>query len=140
MKTANILFSVGLEQRLGSKGVYASAIHPGVISTELARHMEPEDFEFMQARAAELGENTGAVGKGGLPLKSVEAGAATHVYAATAPELEGRGGLYMEDCHVAAVNDAENASECVRSYALDPASTDRLWTISEELVSEQFSF
>ena len=35
----------------------------------------------------------------------VEAGAATSVYAATAPELGERGGLYLEDCHVADVDD-----------------------------------
>jgi hypothetical protein len=58
-------------------------------------------------------------------LKSVEAGAATSVYAATAPELEGRGGLYLEDCGVAEVNDDENGVDGVRSYALDPDAARR---------------
>ncbi len=125
-KTANILFAVELERRLGARGVHANALHPGVIMTELARHMQQEDLEFLQSRAPE----------GGLKFKSVEAGAATSVYAATAPELEGRGGLYLEDCHVAEVNDADDAREGVRSYALDPDAAKRLWSVSEEMIGQ----
>ena len=36
-KTANILFSVGLEQRLGDKGIHSYALHPGGIQTNLGR-------------------------------------------------------------------------------------------------------
>ena len=73
-----------------------------------------------------------------MRMKSVQAGAATSVYTATAPELEGRGGLYLEDCHVAEIDDAENAAEGVRSYALDPEAAQRLWTLSEEMVGQNF--
>ncbi len=126
-KTANILFAVELERRLGGRGVHANAVHPGVIMTELSRHMEPADYERVRSRAG-----------GKLVLKSVEAGAATQVYAATAPELEGRGGLYLEDCGVAEVSDAQGASPGVRSYAVDPEAARRLWDLSEELVGERF--
>jgi len=74
-----------------------------------------------------------------MKFKSVEAGAATSVFAATAPELEGRGGLYLEDCHVAAVNDAPDALDGVKAYALDPQSAERLWEVSEKLVGERFT-
>jgi len=127
-KTANILLAVELERRLGERGVHANAVHPGVIPTDLARHMVQEDFAHLRKRAP----------GGQMHIKSVEAGAATAVYTATAPELEGRGGLYLEDCHVAAVNDAENAAEGVRSYALDPAAATRLWSVSEEMVGQSF--
>jgi len=127
-KTANVLLAVELERRLGARGVHAYAVHPGVILTELSRHMEPEDYDHIRKRAP----------GGKLQLKTVEAGAATSVYAATAPELEGRGGLYLEDCHVAQVNDAEGAGEGVRSYALDPDAARRLWSVSEELVGRSF--
>lgn len=127
-KTANILFAVELERRLGERGVHAHALHPGVIATDLSRHMGPEDFERIRQRAG-----------GRLQLKPVEAGAATSVYAATAPELEGRGGLYLEDCHVAEVDDREGATGGVRSYALDPDAARRLWSISEEMVGQRFS-
>jgi hypothetical protein len=73
-----------------------------------------------------------------MNFKSVEAGAATSVFAATAPELEGRGGLYLEDCHIAAVNDGPGALSGVASYALDPQNAERLWEVSEKLVGERF--
>ena len=127
-KTANVLLAVELERRLGARGVHAYAVHPGVIPTDLSRHMEPEDYEHIRKRAP----------GGRMRLKTVESGAATSVYAATAPELEGRGGLYLEDCHVAEVNDAEGASEGVRSYALAPDAAQRLWSVSEKLVGQSF--
>jgi len=127
-KTANVLFAVGLERRLGARGVHVNALHPGGIMTELSRHLQPEDLEFLRTRTR------------GMKFKSVEAGAATSVFAATAPELEGRGGLYLEDCHVAAVNDAPDALDGVKSYALDPTNAERLWEVSESLVGERFAF
>ena len=93
-KSANVLFAVALDHRLAASGVHANALHPGGIMTALGRHLQAEDIQFLQTRNR------------GMQFKSVEAGAATSVFAATAPELEGRGGLYLEDCHVAAVNDA----------------------------------
>ncbi len=125
-KTANVLFAVDLERRLGDRGVHANAIHPGVIPTDLARHMVPEDFEHLKNRAP----------SGKMRFKTVEAGSATSVYAATAPELEGRGGLYLEDCGVAEVNDADDATSGVRSYALDPQAAEQLWMVSEEILGQ----
>src|SRR5438034_190203 len=125
-KTANVLFAVGLERRLGARGVHANALHPGGIMTELSRHLQQDDWQFLQARTR------------GMKFKTVEAGAATSVFAATAPELEGRGGLYLEDCQVAAVNDAPDALDGVKSYALDPDNAERLWEVSEMLVGERF--
>ena len=70
--------------------------------------------------------------------KSIPQGAATSVWAATAGELEGKGGVYCEDCGVAPVDD-ESSNKGVRSYALDKESADRLWTISEQIVGESFA-
>lgn len=128
-KTANILFAVELDRRLRDQGVRANALHPGAILTELGRHLQPEDIEFLRARAP-AGQT--------LHFKTVEAGAATSAFAATAPELEGRGGLYLEDCHVAAVNDAPDALDGVKSYAIDAANARRLWQLSEALVGQTF--
>lgn len=127
-KTANVLFAVGLERRLGAAGVHANALHPGAIITELGRHLQLEDYEFLRSRNS------------GMQFKEVPAGAATSVFTATAPELEGRGGLYLEDCHVAAVNDAPDALDGVKSYAIDPQNAEKLWAVSETLVGERFAF
>ena len=43
-KTANILFSVELDRRLGGRGVHAYAVHPGMITTELGRYMTRDDM------------------------------------------------------------------------------------------------
>ena len=128
-KTANVLFAVELDRRLGAAGVHAYAVHPGEIFTDLSRHLVPEDIELLQKQMP----------GGQFRIKSVAAGAATTVYAATAPELEGRGGVYLEDCHVAVVKDDPRDTDGVRSYALDPALARRLWTVSEELVGERFA-
>ena len=50
-KTANILFAVELDRRLAARGVRAFAIHPGMIATELGRHLTEEDFVLLGARA-----------------------------------------------------------------------------------------
>ena len=130
-KTANILFAVELDRRLRDRGVRANAVHPGVIQTELGRHMTLEDYEDLQRRARERGAS--------MQRKNIAAGAATSVYAATAPELEGRGGLYLEDCHVAAVDDVD-VSGGVRSYAVDAEAARRLWAMSEEMAGQQFDW
>lgn len=131
-KTANILFAVELERRLGPKGVHACAVHPGVIQTELSRHMDEDDFNMMRKRMEQTGGS-------GMRMKSVEAGSATSLYAATALELEGKGGVYLEDCHVAEVDD-NSPDGGVRSYAVDPDAAKRLWKVSEEAVGQTFSW
>lgn len=133
-KTANILFSVGLERRLGERGIHAYALHPGGIMTNLGRHMTEDDVKWMMERMRKLAEESGDPSQG---LKTIPQGAATTCWVATAAELEGRGGLYAEDCHVAEVDD-ENPSGGVRSYALDPGNAEKLWALSEELVGEKF--
>ena len=131
-KTANVLFAVGLDQRLAERGVRAFAVHPGMIMTDLGRHLLPEDVAMLQERAASSGD-------GGMAFKSVEQGAATTVWAATSPELEGRGALYLEDCQIAEPA-APGEDGGVESYAIDPVAADRLWALSEELVGEAFAF
>ena len=122
-KTANVLHAVELDRRLADRGVRAFALHPGAIVTDLGRHLTPEDI------AAYTKNRTS------LKMKTVEAGAATTVFAATAPELDGRGGVYLEDCGIAEVDD-ESPESGVRSYAVDPDLARRLWAVSEELVGQ----
>jgi NAD(P)-dependent dehydrogenase (short-subunit alcohol dehydrogenase family) len=129
-KTANVLFSVELTRRLAGRGITANAVHPGVIMTELARHLQPADIETLSSRAP----------SGGLRFKPVEAGAATSVWAATARELEGRGGLYLEDCGIARPASESGGEGGYEAWAVDPESARRLWRLSEELVGETFAF
>lgn len=128
-KTANILFTVGLEQRFAVLGIHAYAVHPGGIQTNLGRHMTPEMMEALIARVT--------TSDSGFAWKTIPQGAATTCWAATAPELEGQGGVYCEDCHVAEVDDVSSKGG-VRSYALNPSYAEQLWTLSEEMTGAKF--
>ena len=128
-KTANVLFSVALDKRLEDQGIRSFAVHPGAIVTELGRHLQAADVEALQAKG----------GGQKIEYKQVPQGAATSVWAATNPALEGRGGLYCEDCHVGKVVNEAGAGDGVMAYALDEASADRLWSLSEEWTGETFA-
>ena len=63
---------------------------------------------------------------GGLFLKSVSQGAATQIYAAIAPELEGRHGAYLCDCAVSKPS----------KQAQDSHLATQLWDTTEQQLSE----
>ena len=131
-KTANVLFSVELTRRLAPYGITANAVHPGGIQTELGRHLTQADIDALLARVSTPGSS------GGIKFKTIPAGAATSVWAATSPELDGRGGLYLEDCHIGELKTDPTASSGYFAYATDPASATRLWAVSEETLGEKF--
>ncbi|MEM7780863.1 MAG: SDR family NAD(P)-dependent oxidoreductase [Pseudomonadota bacterium] len=128
-KSANILFSVGLEDRFGDTGIHAYAVHPGGINTNLSRHLTEEQEQALIQNVTASDPD--------FKFKTIPQGAATSVWAATSQELEGTGGVYCEDCHVAQQDD-ESRNSGVRSYALDSQAADALWTLSEELTGENF--
>lgn len=132
-KTANVLFAVELDRRLRTRGVRAVAVHPGGIRTELMRHTTPELMQEMVALSRRRADGTEA---DPVPVKTVEQGASTTLWAAFVASPEEVGGRYCEDCHVAAVHPAGN--EGVRPYAVDPGRAQVLWALSEELVGENF--
>jgi NAD(P)-dependent dehydrogenase (short-subunit alcohol dehydrogenase family) len=111
-KLANGLFSLELARRLEGSTATANVIHPGVINTNLGRHY-PTHIKIFASLFSWA-----------LPFfKSVEAGAATETYVATAPGLSKTSGFYFEDCNpVVAGHNMENA-----------AMAERLWTVSEGL-------
>ena len=130
-KRANVLNAVGLAKRLAGTGVTANAVHPGAIRTEVFRDLTEEHVQ-------------GALGwsaASGSPEKTPAQGAATQVWAATAPELDGVSGVYLEDCHIAArIPSDDFGAAGVAPEALDPAAADALWMASEKIVGETFAF
>jgi NAD(P)-dependent dehydrogenase (short-subunit alcohol dehydrogenase family) len=127
-KTANILFAVELDRRLRGRGVRAAAVHPGTIRTELSRHMTEESMNALLERR----------GPRPMTFKSVEAGAATSVWAAVAADADAIGGRYCEDCGVSDLTTDPASATGVHAYALDPERAAALWALSEELVGEVF--
>jgi NAD(P)-dependent dehydrogenase (short-subunit alcohol dehydrogenase family) len=138
-KTANILFAVAFDRRHRGRGVRAAAVHPGVIETELARHVDPAR---LQALIDQISKERSAEGKEPFRLKTVPQGAATSVWAAVIAPAEEIGGKYCENCHVGEVvadsTTISGVSEGVRGYALDPSNAEALWKKSEEMVGEKF--
>ncbi len=109
-KLANVLFTRGLAKRL-APGQSALSVHPGVIGTNLARSMGVlgKVFTFFLR----------------LFAKSPAQGAATSVFAATAPELAGQSGTYLANCAVATCSPEGQDAELA----------ERMWAASEQLVA-----
>jgi hypothetical protein len=107
-------------------GIRAFAVMPGFIETDLARHMTPEYREQMG-----LSNND----RSPFYFKSIRAGAATTVWAATAPELADLGGLYLEDCAEALPHGPDNPPGTgVMPHALNPETARRLWIVSGQMI------
>jgi NAD(P)-dependent dehydrogenase (short-subunit alcohol dehydrogenase family) len=115
-KTANVLHAVELDRRLRESGIRAYAVHPGMVATNLMRHMSREDAIVASKRADARD----------IQVLTPEQGAATQVWAAVNPELTGTGGVYLADCGVCST---------VAPYAVDEARAAELWQISDALCS-----
>lgn len=115
-KLANALFALHLAELLKGTRITANALHPGVINTEIDRHMN----RLTQAGFAIA--TTFGFGK------SVEQGAATSCYVATSPQLGATSGKFFEDCNAVTV--------IGRGHVHDASMAARLWQVSEELTSD----
>lgn len=123
-KTANALFAVHLDRIGRDRGIRAFSIHPGKIFTPLLRHVS-------RAEMIEAGWIDSEGNPADPTFKTPAQGAATQVWAATSPLLDGLGGLYCEDCDVAERNEtAEATLEGVKGYAIDANAASRLWDLS----------
>jgi len=136
-KTANIQFAVEFDRRHRTRGVRATALHPGGIETELSRHLGQGAIAQSVER---INADLAAAGKPAFAWKTIPQGAATSVWAAFVASAEVVGGHYCENCHVSQITDGliTPVSEGVRSYALDPERARALWSKSEDLVGERF--
>ncbi len=112
-KLANMLFAKELARRFVGSKKTANAVHPGVIRTNLGRHM-PAIANVVFA----------AVGP--IFLKSIPQGAATQCYVAVHANTAAINGEYFADVNIAKP----------RSDANDAAMAKRLWDVSEEIVAK----
>jgi NAD(P)-dependent dehydrogenase (short-subunit alcohol dehydrogenase family) len=128
-KTANCLFAVGLTQR----GMPANAVAPGSIHTNLMRHMPHQEL----VDRGWLDSSGNRINGPGPEWKTVEQGAATTVWAAVAPELQGVGGRYLDNCAIGQpwTGQGEVPFGFYAPYALDPDHAERLWVLSEKLTA-----
>ena len=118
-KTANSLFAVELDRRGQEHGVRAFAVHPGAIRTDIFRYMSGEELQVWEQQITRF--------------KTLQEGAATAVWCALSDQLNGMGGVYCEDCDLAALlpDDSPATGYGVRSFAVDPDKAAALWQLSE---------
>jgi NAD(P)-dependent dehydrogenase (short-subunit alcohol dehydrogenase family) len=110
-KLANILFTYELAKRLGTGGVTANALHPGMVRTGFGA----EDAGTLQRLFTPLMRPF---------MKSPAQGAATSIHLASSPELEGVTGCYF----------AGGGRKRSSGRTYDEATAERLWQVSADLV------
>ncbi|MCL2736882.1 MAG: SDR family NAD(P)-dependent oxidoreductase [Propionibacteriaceae bacterium] len=140
-KTANALTAVEFDRRHQGDGVRAFAVHPGLIpGTNLGLSKAPVLARRVLSTVGGIGVADLARravrqvhGPGDL-LKTPAQGAGSVLWAALMPDLDGQGGAYCEDCHVAPVIDDPASGSGVMPWAVDPDKAGRLWALSEKAV------
>jgi NAD(P)-dependent dehydrogenase (short-subunit alcohol dehydrogenase family) len=131
-KTADALFALGLDRRWQDAGVRAFSVHPGGIFTPLQRHLPEEEMVALGWKNPDgtLPPHVAAL------FKMPEQGASTTLWALLSPQLDGKGGLYCEDCDVAQLADASSQRwEHVRAWACDEEKAERLWAMTEAMIA-----
>jgi len=109
-KLANVLFTYELATRLAGSGITANCLHPGAVATDLLRKLPRLIFMLISPF-----------------LLSPEQGAATQIYLASSPQVDGVSGGYFVKCRA--------ARSSPRSY--DVSARKRLWEMSEALVDSR---
>ncbi|KAI0384276.1 WW domain-containing oxidoreductase [Hypomontagnella monticulosa] len=132
-KTANMLFSVSLAEKLGGRGLQSYSLHPGVIATNLDNHI---DWNILGPETKAIDRAFGSKeGWEDFKWKTPDEGTATHVYAAFDPNIKEHNGAYLENSHV-----ADPLVETVKPWGTSKVEAERLWKLSEELVGQQFNY
>lgn len=138
-KSANALFARELARRAGAR-IRSYSVHPGGIVTDLGRHLTDELINEMATFArARSGNTESASSSIGFDFKSVEAGAATQVWAATSesPDLLSHNGAYLADCGLGVLG-ANPGTNGFLPHIVDDDRAAALWVLSEQMVGEPF--
>ncbi|PSM37635.1 oxidoreductase [Streptomyces dioscori] len=136
-KRANVLFTVELDRRYAAQGIRAFAVHPGVVIG--AGPFTPQEAASYRAQGL-VDDHGETVIDPDAGKKTVAQGAATLVFAAASPLLDGLGGVYLKDGDIAVLDDeqrpltADSIPSDANSAMLDPDDAQRLWKLSEHLV------
>jgi len=121
-KTADVLLAVGISRRWAEHGITANACAPGVIHTNLARHLDQATLQALGAMDADGNLVTPDY------FKTPAQGAATTVLLAASPLLDGVTGRYFEDNQESEVVDGgPDVMAGVAKWSIDPTAADRLW-------------
>jgi NAD(P)-dependent dehydrogenase (short-subunit alcohol dehydrogenase family) len=148
-KSANALFAVELDRRGQKHGIRAFSVHPGRITgTNLSRYMENDEQvkNIIQSLSEPLSSLVNSPkdeknSEGNSEKQNIEQGAATSVWCATSPQLEGKGGVYCMNVDIANAIPASSLTgefnqvlTGVLPWAIDPKLAEKLWKLSEDLI------
>ncbi len=132
-KTAVSLLAVECDRRFQDKNIRAFAVHPGGIFTPLQRHLGNEEMVALGWTKEDGSPSDGAA----AIFKTPRQGATTSLWCATSPQLDGKGGVYCEDCDIAeAVAEDDAGFTGVRPWAVDAKQAEKLWHETEQQFQE----
>ncbi|KAI2777366.1 NAD(P)-binding protein [Daldinia loculata] len=135
-KSANILYTVGLNKRLSSRGIRAFAAHPGNIQTNLMHYLNQIDsahlMSILDDATQKITGRTIAEQWAVDPYKTLQQGCGTTLRAALDPDLVKEEGVFLQNTNL--TTDPKD----VKEWATDPELAEKLWKLSEELVGEKF--
>ncbi|KAF8194326.1 short-chain dehydrogenase [Mycena galopus ATCC 62051] len=124
-KAANVLSAIELSKRSNGQ-INAYSLHPGAIFTNIMQKDDAvtwlQKMDFLDAGGQPCSEH----------FKTIPQGAATTLVAAFDPMLNGKPGAYLDDCVV--------KNEAVAPHCSNPANAERLWTLTEQIIGEDFTF
>ena len=121
-KTACALLAVALDTLWRDKGIRSNTLNPGGSATGLHQYLDDDE----RRRLGFIDD----AGKQPDRWRSPDQCAATSVWLACAPELEGVGGRYFEEFAEAIPWRAEDPMRGVRPYAIAPDNALRLWSVA----------
>ena len=127
-KTANVLFTLELDRRYKDRGVHATAVHPGLIDTELGRYFSEDEMVFLKSGIPE-----------GMFMKSVSQSSASTLWAATHSDFDSIAARFCEDSAVAdEINDPDEDGRGVLPHALDMKVAAEVWSLAQQWSGNQF--
>ena len=113
-KLANALFSLELARQLDGSGVSSNALHPGLVNTNIVRNAPG----FVRSAVKLLGS---------VVAKTPEQGAATQVYVATNPLVEGVSGAFFADCNPVVISGEH--------HMYNEPMARKLWSTAEQMTA-----
>ncbi|KAI1412762.1 NAD(P)-binding protein [Hypoxylon sp. FL1857] len=134
-KTANMLFSLSLAEKLGKRGLQSFSVHPGTVEgTNLGIYCNWDvDYPALMAADKALGNPQGW--DTSFSFKPQQRGVAPFIFASFAPNIKEHNGKYILESRI-----GDPYTDTIKPWATSPIEADRLWKLSEKLVGQEFSY